>query len=325
MNFFPMNRVQSIQRAARPWPVILIMPAFLCTLGVSACDIPKTAVGTTAKVLWRAQPALENEADYDFAARALPGSLKTVETFWYVDKGNENLIEILAKGFCQYGTGFVEDEWEIATLAKDIEKAEYLSARATKMFVRCTNYALLILGKKWQENIYGEFETIRGMLDKVPYSKRNALMWAGIGLAQTVNQNKDNIALVAQFPTAKMMLERVVEMDDKRNNKNLAARAMAHMALGMINSAQGAAVGGQPDVAKMHFERAIEITDGKFLYPKALYARRLGVMLQDREFFRKTLTEVLQTPPSIWPAQRLANEIAHRRARRYLKHEKEWF
>ena len=54
-------------------------------------------------------------------------------------------------------------------------------------------------------------------------------------------------------------------------------------------------------------------------------ARRYAVMVQDRELFRSTLVEVLQTPASIWPEQRLANEIAHRRARRYLKHEKEWF
>ena len=34
---------------------------------------------------------------------------------------------------------------------------------------------------------------------------------------------------------------------------------------------------------------------------------------------------VLQTDPAIWPEQRLANEIAHRRARRYLAMEKELF
>ena len=37
------------------------------------------------------------------------------------------------------------------------------------------------------------------------------------------------------------------------------------------------------------------------------------------------LKQVLETPPSVWPEQRLANEVAHRRARRYLSHEKEWF
>ena len=44
-----------------------------------------------------------------------------------------------------------------------------------------------------------------------------------------------------------------------------------------------------------------------------------------RQAFHDTLVKVLETPPSIWPEQRLANEIAHRRARRYLKQEKELF
>ena len=57
-------------------------------------------------------------------------------------------------------------------------------------------------------------------------------------------------------------------------------------------------------------------TEGKFLLAKVMMARRYAVMIQDRELFRSTLVEVLQTPASIWPEQRLANEIAHRRAHR---------
>jgi hypothetical protein len=47
--------------------------------------------------------------------------------------------------------------------------------------------------------------------------------------------------------------------------------------------------------------------------------------MQDKEMFRDQLVQVLQTDPAIWPEQRLANEIAHRRAKRYLKLEKEFF
>ena len=56
-----------------------------------------------------------------------------------------------------------------------------------------------------------------------------------------------------------------------------------------------------------------------------LYARRYAVAVQDRALFHKSLVEVLETDPAIWPDQRLANEIAHRKAKRYLKREKEWF
>lgn len=306
---------------------VRLAAAVACTfvLGLAACDLGKTTVGTTAKVLVRAQPAMKQEADYELAAQALPGSLKTIEGFWYVDKSNTSLLAILAEGYCQYGTGFVEDEWEVASLERRLDDADTLSARASKMFVRCTNYALRLLGGRWQEGIFADFETVRALLADTGASRRDALMWAAIGLASTINQNKDNIALVSQLPTAKMMLERVVELDDRHGAKDLAKRALPHLALGMVYTAQAAALGGEPKRGEGHFRRALELTDGKFLLAKVYYARRYAVMVQDRELYRKLLVEVLQTPPSIWPDQRLANEIAHRRARRYLKHEKEWF
>jgi hypothetical protein len=54
-------------------------------------------------------------------------------------------------------------------------------------------------------------------------------------------------------------------------------------------------------------------------------AYRIGLQTNDQKFFHENLVKVLETPPSVWPEQRLANEIAHRRARRYLSHEKELF
>ena len=48
-------------------------------------------------------------------------------------------------------------------------------------------------------------------------------------------------------------------------------------------------------------------------------------MTNDRKLFHEQLVKVLETDPAIWPEQRLANEVAQRRARRYLSHEKELF
>ena len=59
--------------------------------------------------------------------------------------------------------------------------------------------------------------------------------------------------------------------------------------------------------------------------PKVLFAFNYGVVTGNQKFFHDTLVEVLTTSPAVWPEERLANEIAHIRARRYLKHEKEWF
>jgi hypothetical protein len=86
----------------------------------------------------------------------------------------------------------------------------------------------------------------------------------------------------------------------------------------------------------VHFQKAIEITEKKFLLAYVLearwvYWRQWGGAKTDEEKakykkeFHDTLVKVLETSPSIWPEQRLANEIAQRKARRYLKQEKELF
>ncbi len=50
-----------------------------------------------------------------------------------------------------------------------------------------------------------------------------------------------------------------------------------------------------------------------------------GMIVPDEKYFHDTLVKVLQTSPAIFPDQRLANELAHIKAKRYLAHEKELF
>src|SRR5215467_6952716 len=115
--------------------------ALVATFGCSGV-IRHQAAGTTAEILAMAQPALQMESDYELAARAIPGALKTVEGFYVADE-QPVLREILTEGYCQYATAFVEDEWEVAKFAKKLDDVEYQNVRASKMFTRCMNYALM--------------------------------------------------------------------------------------------------------------------------------------------------------------------------------------
>jgi hypothetical protein len=299
--------------------------SLLISMSLAACDIGKLTVGTTAKVLVRAQPSLEQESDWEMASRAIPGTLKTVEGFHFVDPENERLTKILAQGYCQYGTGFIEDEFEQAEGKHDFDAMNYHAQRATKAYFRCMNYSLDLLGSGWKKAIVGDLDGVKRQAAATGQSNRDALMWAAIGLASAINYNRDDIQLIANLPKARVMIERVVELDEKHPDTAPQLRALPLIALGMMHTALSPAMGGKPDLAAKYFQRAIEVTNGRFLLAKVLYARRYAVATQDRALFRKTLIEVLQTDPAIWPQQRLANEIAHRRARRYLKREKEWF
>lgn len=319
-------------------------------MSASCIDTKKIAVKTTAQVLVMGQPALKQENDYEHAARALPGALKTVESFHVAYPEIWRLTAVAAEGYCQYGTGFTEDEWEHAAwVEKDFDKAEYIAGRATKMFLRCMNYSLEWLGGDWAKVVMGPSEPLQAKLRGAGQGQRKALLFTALGLASAINMNKDKVEFIDMAGTAEDILKRLVVMDgdgkifaggkdfdqaafDKRYGKPSGSppkdpveRAYPHLALGMLYTSRAEAIGGDPDQGKKHFERVLELTGGKFLLAKVMYARNFGRIRQQRDFFRDTLVKVLQTDPAIYPEQRLANEIAHRRARRYLKLEKEWF
>ena len=49
-----------------------------------------------------------------------------------------------------------------------------------------------------------------------------------------------------------------------------------------------------------------------------MFARGTAVARKDRALFTSTLEKVLATDPTQWPERRLANELARKKARRYL-------
>src|SRR5687768_9992283 len=193
-------------RTARSTVSLPVLAAIMLP-ATSGCDMGKFTVNTTSKVLVRAQPAIRQEADYEMAARAIPASLKTVEGFHVVNPDNESLTRILAEGYCQYATGFVEDEWEVAELDKKFDGAEYHAQRAPKKYLRCMAYGLELLGGDWSKAIAGEVESFRSKVAGAGADERDGMLWTAIGLGGAINQNKDDIALISHLPKARALLE----------------------------------------------------------------------------------------------------------------------
>lgn len=307
----------------------LVVVFVLSVLHVSACDIGKLTVGTTAKVLVRAQPSLQQESDYQLAHDALPGALKTIEGFWIVDPDNDDLIGILTEGYCQYGTAFVEDDWEVAKFAKKLDEVEAHNARATHIFTRCLNYALKQLGERWQADLFDTTEKVALLVKDTGADRRDQMMWAALALGSIINHNLGRPEMLSYVSTVKVILDRVLELDQANLPDRQDYAALPHIAYGMIYTSSTST--GDATKARAEFEAALRLTadkdhrDGKLLLARTLMGYRVGVMTNDVVFFHDQLKQVLATPPSVWPEQRLANEVAHRRARRYLSHEKELF
>jgi hypothetical protein len=290
---------------------------FIFTQG--ACNLTAFTANQTAPVLKAALPALAQESDLQLAREAAPGNLKTVEGFLLASPDNEIFISILAQGYCEYAFGFLETDVLAARLGHKNVEEEAVGKRATGLYLRCMNYGLKMLGDGWEKALLGEQKAWEDRVKGASKDQVPGLFFTALGLASAINLNRDDIELVAYLSKAKALFERVVALDPNFYNGG------AHMALGMLFTAQSAAIGGDPERGKAEFEAAINVTGGKFLIPKVLMAANWGTVTNNREFFHNTLVKVLETSPAVMPDQRLANEIAHVWAKHYLAHEKELF
>lgn len=307
-----------------------LLALVISTAVLAGCSIGENiALKSTSKIMLKAQPSMQQEADYELARAAIPGALKTVEGFWVAGPPSDaraRLERILTEGYCQYGTGFVEDDWEEAKFRKDLPAVEYHNTRSTHIFTRCLNYALKTLGSGWQKDLFGTTEQASKRIKATGHGQRFAMLFAANALGSLINHNLTRVEMISYLSTVQEIMQHIIDLDKKNGvPANKVHAALPHIALGMVASAKAKSMGGDPEAAKAHFEEAIRITGDKFLLARTLMAYRVGLQSNDRKFFHDNLVKVLETPPSVWPEQRLANEIAHRKARRYLKHEKEIF
>ncbi len=292
---------------------------FVVVLALCSCSLVKLTADSTADVLAVAAPANNMENDVQFAREAAPGQLKTVEGFLMASPENRTMLTLLAQGYCEYAFAFLQNDYEELAMAGKTEEAAPIAARATNLFQRCANYGFKLLGGTWQKTFYGDSEAFEKRVKSTDGDDVPGMFWVAMGVTSAIDLNRDDIEMVAYLPKAQRLFQRVLELDEAYYLGG------AHIALGMILTAQGPAMGGDPEKGRKHFERAVELTSGKYLMPKVLMALAYGGITQNRELFHTELEKVLQTSPAIWPEERLPNELAHLRAKRYLAHEKEWF
>jgi TRAP transporter TatT component family protein len=302
-------------------PAVLL--ASFVTVALAGCDLKAFTVSTTAPVLKAAAESLPEEGDIQFARDAAPASLTTVAGFLVSAPKNRDLLAILAQGFTEYSFGFIEDDYEsLPDDAKHANERDALAARATGLYDRAQGYAIRLLetdDKHFGEMFRKDVASAEAEAKKLEKPQAPGLLFTGLALASAINLNRNDLARVVELPKAIAVIKRSHDLDPKFYNGGAA------MTLGIIYCSQGKAIGGDPDLGKKFFEEAIATTDGKYLMTKVMFARFFGVITQDRPLFEKTLKEVIAAPHDLWPAQRLPNELAKRRAARYLAHAEDYF
>lgn len=288
----------------------------MVSVGVnSGCNTERLAANTAIDLALRAEPSFAAESELEVARAAAATGLKQLEGFLLVTGKRPDLLALLAKGFCGWGAGFVQDAWEVEVLERGGEGASEL-ASARSAFARCARYAQWSLPAELASILEAPEPAASQALARARPQDAAALYWLVTAHATLLGMTGE-VRLALLVPRMITVLRRVVALAPALEH------GQAHLLLGVLLVVTP--IFGDVEEGARQLALARRQSAGKLLIVDVLVARALAVARQDRAQFRELLAGVVRTSPAIWPEQRMANELAHRMARRYLVVGERWF
>jgi len=221
--------------------------------------------------------AVLNQDDPATAKAALPSYMVLVDSLIEGSPDDADMLAAAAEMYASYGAVFADDE-----------------ARAQRLTAKARRYALKAMCQRydeacgWRSMNYDEFvASVSGVRER----DAEYLYSYGFTTLAYMRAHSSETDTLAELPQAEALFEHYLEIagDD--------VSASTHTYLGILLTLRPPALGGKPEQAREHFERAIELSDGRDLSAKVEYARGYAKLLYERELHDRLLNEVLAADP----------------------------
>ncbi len=285
----------------------------LILLGMTSTScVTRFAVGKLGDALAKSGTTFSSDDDPDLVASAVPFSLKLIESLLEENPRHVGLLLAAASGFTQYAYAFVqEDADEMEN--QDLAKSQYLRGRARRLYLRAKRYGirgLEVRHKGWEPALRQDPKAAVRVATRrdVPL-----LYWTAASWGSAISLSKDNPDLVADQPIVEALIDRALELDESFD------AGAIHTFLISYEPSRLAGQGDAAERAKMHFDRAVELSGGHMASPLVAFAETISVSKQNRKEFEQLLHKALEIDADAKPEWRLANLISQRRARWLLE------
>ena len=235
--------------------------------------------------------------DVEMVQEGAPAFLLLLDSLVAQSPDNPDLLMQSSRLTSAYAAAFVNDP----------ERAKLM---ADKAFVDMQRSVCLTIrdGCDLRTRPFEEYDAwvLARTIDDVPQIYQLATVWSG-----WIQANSEDFAAIAELGRAKALMLRVAELDETFDYGG------PHLYLGVFETLLPPSLGGRPEVGREHFERAIEISEGRYLMTKVFFADQYARLLFDRELHDQLLGEVVSSDPA-GPGLTLINTVAQRRAQELL-------
>ncbi len=281
---------------------IHLLAILLSALFMGGCSAVTS--GIKADMAGNLSDAMVNSDDPETVAAAAPAYLLMVDGFLRGEPENEDLLMAGAKLYTTYAGVFVKDK-----------------ARAKRLTQRALDYAfkaLCVNDSDFCELGKMDFESFKGRLNKAGKGHLKPLYTLGAAWGGWIQAHSDDLSAVARISRIEEIMNRVVALDEGFDDGG------AHMYLGVMATLIPPALGGKPEKGRAHFERALELSRGKNLMIKVVFAKQYARLVFDRELHDRLLKEVADAKGDI-EGFRLVNRLAKGQAADLLSDADDYF
>lgn len=284
---------------------LLLVTALLAVVSLTGCGVARRmAISEMVPVLECSVEAIYRDQDVETVGLGIPSNLLLLRGLCETNPKNRDLWALTIQLYFYYGVGYVEDE--------DPERAKLVFEQA------------LSLGRRAMERRgwitpSDDIDAFRRRLEKVDRGDVPLLFWSLANWTKWIGANLNDPAALADLPLAEVALDRVLQLDAGY------FLGIPHVMRGTLEASKPVLTGGDPEIARRHFEQAFAISERKLLIFHVFYAQYYCRSQLDAEGFEETLREVLDAPADLKPAYRLLNEVARRKASSLMEQKDDLF
>ncbi|MGH7730592.1 MAG: TRAP transporter TatT component family protein [Candidatus Eiseniibacteriota bacterium] len=294
-----------------------LLAALALLAATTSCSVNKIATKGMANSITSGPDVFGTDDDPELIREAVPFGLKTMESLLQTLPRHRGLLLSLCRGFTQYGAGFIQPD------AQAIESANYARAsvireRALKLFLRARNYGLRGLELDHRGITQRLQATPDQAVSEIKKPELAMLYWTAAAWGSAINLGKDRAELLADLGAVRALMERGLTLDETYDG------GAFHEAM-IVLEALPKDMGGSPERAREHFQRAVELSKGRKASPYVTLAQSVSVLTQNRHEFRELLDKALAVDPNADPSQRLATLIVQQQARNLIQREDDLF
>ncbi len=272
-------------------PLLLVAMA----LSISACSsIISSASNRLADNVTK---GLLSQDDPDIARLGTPAYLVLIDGFIESDPDDVAMLSAGSELYSAYAGAFVKDNKRSKRLT---QKAFDYGHRA--LCLQQSNTCDM------DRLPHAEFVSVAHTIEKDHIASLYSYAMSWISWIQA---RRDNLSAVANLPKAQSALEHVLTLGEDFKQGG------AHLYLGVLHSLIPPSVGGKPEIARGHFERALELSEGRNQMVRVLYAEYYARMLFKRDLHDELLNIVLKADPH-QPGYTLSNVLAQEQAQALL-------